>query len=140
MAKYGSNTVQISIDDSGGTARDLSAHILSINGVMLEAVMEESHGYNKAWAEALATGLKRMEPVEVEGLYDDGTNGPHAVLGTLASGPESATRTITFTWGGGYATAVEVHISKYGRVPPRGGITRYRATLTPTGTVTETTP
>lgn len=138
MAKYGSGSVTINIDDSGGTARDLSAHILSINGVLIESVMEESHGYNKSWAESLATGLYRVEPVEIEGFYDDtSTTGPHAVLGTTASGPSSSTRTITFGWGGGKTTAFETHVQKYGRLPNRGQITRYKATLMPTGTVTE---
>ena len=138
MAKYGSGSVGITITDSGAVARDLSAHILSINGVLIESVMEESHGYSNTWAEALATGMYKVEPVEIEGFYDDvASTGPHAVLGTTASGPASTTRTITFSWGGAKTTAFAVHIQKYARLPTRGQITRYKATLMPTGAVTE---
>lgn len=137
MANYGSNSTQIQIDDSGGVLRDLSTQILSINGVMIEAVTEESHGYNKSWAEALATGMRRVEPVEIEGFYNDVANGAHTVLKDVATGPAAATRTITFTWSPGVTTSFETLPTKYGRLPKVGAITRYKSTLIPTGAVTE---
>jgi hypothetical protein len=140
LSNYGSNSTTIEIDDSGGTPRDLSTQILSINGVTIEAVTEESHGYNKAWAEVLATGMRRIEPVEAEGFFNDAANGAHAVMKGVATGPSSGTRTIKFGWGGGWFTAFETLITKYGRLPKVGAITRYKTTLTPSGQVTETEP
>ena len=95
MAKYGSNTVTITYDGD-----DLSAHILSINGVKVMSMFEsDTHGFNKVWAETLATGMKRAEPVEVEGFYDDVADGPHASFKDTAAGPGTATKNIVFLWG-----------------------------------------
>ena len=133
MAKYGSNTVQISFDGD-----DISAHILSINGVKIMSMFEsDSHGFNKAWAETLATGLKRVEPIEIEGFYDDVANAPHEQFKETADGPATATKNIVFTWGGSKTTTIKTLIESYERLPSRGQLTRYKARLVPTGAVTE---
>ena len=133
MAKYGSNSVLISFDGD-----DLSAHILSINGVKIMSMFEsDSHGFNKAWAETLATGLKRVEPIEVEGFYDDIADGPHAQFKDTAVGPAAATKNIVFTWGNAKTTTIKTFIESYERLPSRGQLTRYKARLMPTGAVTE---
>ena len=133
MAKYGSNAVLISFDGD-----DISAHILSINGVKVMSMFEsDSHGFNKAWAETLATGLKRVEPIEVEGFYDDIADGPHAQFKDTADGPATATKNIVFTWGNAKTTTIKMFIESYERLPSRGQLTRYKARLMPTGAVTE---
>ena len=133
MAKYGSNAVLISFDGD-----DISAHILSINGVKVMSMFEsDSHGFNKAWAETLATGLKRVEPIEVEGFYDDIADGPHAQFKDTADGPATATKNIVFTWGNAKTTTIKMFIESYERLPNRGQLTRYKARLVPTGAVTE---
>ena len=133
MAKYGSNSVLISFDGD-----DISAHILSINGVKIMSMFEsDSHGFNKSWAETLATGLKRVEPIEVEGFYDDAANAPHAQFKDTTAGPATGTKPLLFTWGGGKTTSIPVFIESYERLPSRGQLTRYKARLMPTGAVTE---
>ena len=133
MSKYGSNTVTITYDN-----HDLSAHILSINGVKIMSMFEtDSHGFNNAWAETLATGLRRAEPIEVEGFYDDAANGPHAEFGTTAAGPTTATKNIVFLWGNAKTTTIPVLIESYERLPSRGQLTRYKARLVPSGAVVE---
>ena len=133
MAKYGSNSVTITYDGD-----DLSAHILSINGIKVMSMFEsDSHGFNKTWAETLATGMKRAEPVEVEGFYDDVASGPHASFKDTAAGPATGTKNIVFGWGGAKTTTFKVLIESYERLPSRGQLTRYKARLVPSGSVVE---
>jgi hypothetical protein len=58
VAKYGSNSIVIEFDNAGGSLVDMSAHILQINGFDVEALMEESTAFSKAWKESLATGVR----------------------------------------------------------------------------------
>lgn len=133
MAKYGSNAVTITFDGD-----DLSAHILSINGVKIMSMFEaDSHGFNKDWAESLAAGMKRVEPIEVEGFYDDVANGPHNAFGTTAAGPATATKDMVFGWGGAKTTTIPLLVESYERLPNRGQLTRYKSRLMPSGAVTE---
>ncbi len=138
MAKYGSNSLAISIDDSAGAPVVFTQHVLSINEVEIEAILEESHSFGDAWFESLATGIRRMSDVVLEGFYDDAAStGPDVVLKDVTSGPSVASRTLLITWGGTKTTSAEVLIHKYGRIASRGTIHKYRSTLRPTGAVTE---
>ena len=138
MAKYGSSSVTINIDDSAGTARDLTQYIRNEVLMEIESVLTESHAFGDSWREHLAVGLRQMAPIDVEGFYDDtATSGPHVVLSDLPTGPSSITKTITVVWGGGKSTAIETFISKYGRRSQPGALTMFKATLQPTGTATE---
>lgn len=138
MAKYGSNSVTISVDDAGGTLRDMTQHTLDINGVEIEAILEESHSFGDAWFESLAVGLKRMADVVLGGLYDDtATTGPDVVYNNFPAGPSASTRTFTCAYGGSKSTSVESLLMKYGRKLQRGALHKYEATLRPTGAVTE---
>lgn len=137
MANYGPNSLQIQVDDSGGVLRNMTAYILTINDVSVEAVMEETQAFGKAWKESLATGVRFMAPIVLGGLYDDVANGPDAVFVGVASGPAAATRTFQVTYGAAKSTSVETLVAKYVRKPDRNALTKFEATLQPTGTVTE---
>ena len=45
MAKYGSNVLQIDVDDSGGTPRNMSDFITEMNGLNITGLTEESHAF-----------------------------------------------------------------------------------------------
>lgn len=137
MSNYGPSSLVIMVDDSGGTPRNMTAFILTINDVSVEAVMEETQAFGKAWKESLATGVRFLQPIVLGGLYDDVANGPDAVFVGVASGPSATTRTFAVTYGGAKSTSVETLISKYSRKPDRNALLKFEATLQPTGTVTE---
>lgn len=139
MAKYGSNSVQIDFDNSGGTPVDMSNYIHELGPIKVaSAEMQESHAFGDAWKEFLATGVRMMEPFDIVGFYDDtATTGPDAIFNDVADGPADSTRTITVTWGGSKTTSVECWISAYQRAAVRGELHLFTVTLTPTGTVTE---
>lgn len=138
MAKYGSNSVTINVDNSGGTPVDMSQHVLEINGIEIEAILEESHSFGDAWFESLAVGLRRMAPVVLGGFYDDAAStGPDVIFNAVANGPAATTRTFQVVYGASKSTSVETLIAKYGRKLSRGALHRYETTLQPTGAVTE---
>ena len=137
MAKYGSNSLSVSLDNSGGTPVAMTAYITAINAVTVEALLEESHSFGDSWFESLATGMRRMSPVEISGIYDDAAAGPDAIFNSPASAPSTSTRTLLITWGGSKTTSVETVITSFTRGATRNELTSYSVTLTPTGTVTE---
>ena len=137
MAKYGPSSVTIQVDDSGGTPRDLSANILTINGFKVNSILEDSNGFGVSWRESLAVGIRFVDDIVLGGFYDDATNDVHAVLSGVAATVGQATRTFQLTYGGGLSSSVECNIMDYARNPAREGLTRFEATLKATGAVTE---
>lgn len=139
MAKYGSNSLVIQIDSTeGGSLVDISQYILTIGGVEVEAILQESHSFGDSWFEMLATGLRKMNPVVLGGFYDDtATTGPDAIFKNVQDSPADGTRTLVITWGGSKTTTVEVWIQKYARRAVRNELTAFEVTLQPTGSVAE---
>ncbi len=134
MAKHGSNSFAFSF---GGT--NMTAHIQSINSFDVESIMEDSKSLGDAWAEVLATGAQQVSsPVEVEGLYDDAAGGPDAVFrAARPTGPSSSSSEVIITWGGSKTSTFQAFCTKFSRMVTKNNITRYKATITPTGAVTE---
>ncbi len=138
MAKYGSPSIAIAFDNSGGTPVTISQDVLDINGIEIETLLEESQTFGDSWFESLSVGIRKLADVTIGGFYDDtASTGPNVLFNDLANGPSATTRTLTVTWGGAKTTSVETLIMKYSRMPKRNGITRYTVVLRPTGAVTE---
>lgn len=130
MAKYSSKDFSITY---GGT--DMSQHVRTINGVEIEAILEEAHSFGDTWFEALSTGLKRMNDVEIGGFFDDtAVSGPDVKFGPSALGTAA---TLLLTWGGTKTTSVSAFAHKYTRIAQVGAETQYSAVLRPSGMVTE---
>lgn len=136
MAQYGSNSIVIQFDDSGGTLRDVSNYIREFNGVSIEAVVNESHAFGDAWFEAVASGVKKVDDIVLGGYYDDtASTGPDAIFNAPGN---TATRTFKVTWGSTKTTQVECVIVKYARIPGLNELSKFQVTIRPTGAVTET--
>ena len=142
MAYYGSNSSVVAVDNSSGTPGTMTNYVTSIGNIGVEALLQESTAFGDAWVEQLSTGMRRMEPIVLGGLFENtATTGPDAIFNDVASGPADtgSTRTVTITWGGSNTTSVEAILTSYSRTPTRGELTAYEVTLTPTGAVTEAT-
>lgn len=128
MAKYGSDDLEITV---AGTS--IKNYVDTLNGVDIEAMLQESHAFGDSWVEQLFSGVKRASPLVVAGFYDDtATTGPDALLNAIGT-----TVAIVITWGGTKTSSFSAIIKMYKRMPNRGESTRYEATLEPTGAVTE---
>jgi len=137
LAKYGPSSVAITLDDSGGTARNLSQYITSIGGIKINAGMVDSTGFGDSWKESLSTGVRSMDDISIEAWYDDTSNTTDAVLGDVANGPADQQKTLVVTYGGSKTTTVEGWIVDYERVLDRDSLHLVRATFRPSGAATE---
>ena len=137
MAKYGPSSVAITLDDSGGTARNLSQYIISIGGIKINAGMVDSTGFGDSWAESLSTGLRSMDDITIEAWYDDTSNTTDAVLGDVANGPADQQKTLVVTYGASKTPTVEGWITDYERVLDKDSLHIVRATFRPSGAATE---
>ena len=128
MAKYNSTHLDLTAD-----AESMKAHMLDDHTVSVSIGTEESTAFGDSWATFVSTGVKRAEPFTVGGLFDDtATTGPDAVFNTLGTTIEFIT-----TWGGSKTTTFDAIVTKYDRIAKVGAMTRYVATMQPTGTITE---
>ena len=140
MANYGTDDIVIEFDNSAGTTVNVSQSILEINGVDVEAMIEESHTMGDSWVEQLYTGLRRGGDITVRGFYDDDSDtGFDFMFKDVGNAGTSggASRTLKITWGGTKTTTVETIIKNYRRLPTRGELTKAEAVLAPTGAFTE---
>lgn len=133
MAQYGSDDVAIVFDNSAGTTVNITQSILSVSGIDVEAILEETHTFGDSWVEQTAVGLNRMGDITVQGNYDDDADtGFNFMFKNIGE-----TRTFAITYGGTKITTVETLIKNYRRMPSRGALTKAEAVLSPTGAPTE---
>lgn len=137
MAKFGSPSVTVNIDDSGGTARDVTQYIREMNGIEIEAVTDPTHAFGDSWEEHTGTGLSKISDLQLKGWYDDtATSGPHVVFRTLDTSPSAATRTVAIAFGGTNGTATyEARCMKYKVTGKVGNLTEFEATMRATGSL-----
>lgn len=134
MATYGFDDLELEIDATvGGSLTSLKAYVNEVSGLDIEAILEESDTAGDSWKERVFTGLKDAKEFTVKGFYDDtASTGPNAMLVGIGD-----VRSFKFTWGGAKTSAFESLIKSYGRYPRRGELTKFQATICPTGAVTE---
>jgi len=140
MAKYGSPSVVITLDDSaGGSARAVTGFVLEMGGVKVTANTEPSTAFGDSWEENLPTSIRKTEELTLAGFLDDAaTTGPHAVMGTPDIDPNAAAaRDLVVDFGGGGGTntilTVPVLLTAYEVTGSVNGLSRFVATLLPTG-------
>jgi len=136
--KYGSSSITVAYDDGqGGTARTVTGHILTMGGMKITSNMEASHAFGDAWEEHLPTGVRRWEPITLEGHWDTtATTGPHVVFIDPDDDPNGGTRTLTVGFGDSKSAAGETYLMSYEVLGQVGNLTRFRAEIQPTGALT----
>ena len=128
--KYGSASASITIDDHGGTPRDITAHVTAIAGLKIEEITEENSPFGMANQRNTPVGKQKFGPVTITGNYDTtATTGPHAVFSTLETTPQDASRTLVIVPGDGKTLTVEVMAVAYEPVLSNGKLTGYQATV-----------
>ena len=128
MAKYSSKDLDLSV---GG--QSMKAHIQDEITLAVEVMTEEATAFGDAWEKHISTGIKRADEITVGGFYDDtATAGPDAKFNVLGT-----ELTIVITWGGTKTSTFTAIAQKYERMGQVGQMTRYVATLLPTGEIQE---
>ena len=138
MAKSTPADIVVWYDNAGGTPIDISQYCQSIGGVDIENLVEETHSFGDNWEESTPVGIGKLGTIEISGLYDDAAAGPNALFGAqMPTNPNTATRTLTLEWGNNVNTVFETILVKYSRTPDRSALTKFSASLQPTGAVVE---
>lgn len=128
MAKYSSKDLDLSVG-----AQSMKAHIQDELTLAVEVMTEEAAAFGDAWEKHISTGIKRADEITVGGFYDDTvTTGPDAKFNVLGT-----ELTIVITWGGTKTSTFTAIAQKYERMAQVGQMTRYVATLLPTGEIQE---
>ncbi len=128
MSKYSSKDLDLTV-----ATTSMKAHILDDVTLGIEVGTEEATAFGDEWEKHISTGIKRGDPITVGGHYDDtASTGPDAKLNTLGT-----TVAIVITWGGTKTSTFDAIVKRYERLAKVGEMTRYVATLQPTGEITE---
>ena len=95
MAKESGITMSVSVDDSGGSVRDISNDITNFDFATPRGVQDVT-GLDKSGNERLQ--LLADFSITLNGVFDDGSNLAHAVFKTVPS--SSVARTVTIVVSG----------------------------------------
>lgn len=126
--KYGSASASVTIDDHGGTPRDVTAHVLKIGGLKISQITEENSPFGMANERNMPVGKQKFGPVTIEGNWDtSATTGPHVVFSTLETTPQDSTRTLVVIPGDSKTLTVEGFVTEFEPVMNNGKLTGYTA-------------
>ena len=136
--KYGSASVSVTLEDGpGGTARDITNHILSMGGIKITSAMQRSDALGDSWEEHTPTGKRKLEPLTLEGFWDTtATTGPHVVLQAPDDGPQDDGRELVVIFGDSKTMTVDVRLVDYEVLATNSELTKFRSQLLPTGAAT----
>ena len=117
---------------------NITAHVQTINDVDVEQILEEVRALGDAWDAYLSVGIGKMAPIELGGIYSDVADGPDdQFAGRVPEAVATAAKVLIITWAAGKTTTVSTHLVKYVRKVDKNALTRWTATLQPTGAVVE---
>lgn len=142
MANRGQPEFQIQVTTTSATTsfRDISQQVDTINGFGVEALLEQSDAFGDSWREQLYTGIRQMDDLTLEGFFEDTATatGVHAIFGQATDLGAEREMELNFALaaGGTDVAHFDLIIRRYERVVRRGGLTRYRAVVAPTGAMT----
>ena len=139
MANSAPSGIKVEYDNAGGSLVDISQFVLNIGEISVESAFEEVHSFGDSWEEQLPVGIGKSGQIELGGIYDDSVGGPDSVFANRV--PEvpgvTPTRTLKITWVGTKTTTFETYLVAYKRSPDRSALTKWSATLAPTGSFSE---
>lgn len=136
MANYGWPDLEITVDPTdGGSPISIKGHVREITIGKRVRLSEENTVVGSTWEAHLLTAIRKMEPITVGGVYDDGASpAPKSIFGTST---HAVTRSVQITLGGSNTIAFEAWFLDWDTPTPGKGKIQWKATIQPTGTVTE---
>ena len=138
--KRSSSEVTVSYDDApGGTPQAMGQHILEMNGVKITNALELSHAFGDSAEESTPSGMQKADDMAFTGYFDTtATTGPHVVFRPVAGDfdPNGATRSLIVVLGDSKTFTVETRLIDYEVKATVGSLTKYTATVRPTGSFT----
>ena len=134
--RHGSAEVTFSIDDPTNNPRAMAAYLDVIGEQKIASTMDAVLMFGAAWEGACPTGVRKYEPFDVEGFFDDtATSGPHVVFQPDYD-PQGAPRDIVVVFGNSKTLTGTCFVTGYSVGPKAGKLTRFKASIQPTSTAT----
>jgi hypothetical protein len=126
MTQYGSPDVTITYDGD-----DMTPFVLTINGIKIEDLMQDSQPFGAVWNAVSPTGTKKIDDIMFGGHFDDVANGPKANwdTGGTTPAPGDVPKTLVITVGGTNTITIPVHPAIFEIKMTRNNIHEYNATL-----------
>lgn len=107
MAKFNSEEAVFKLDDSGGVLRDLTAHLLEVNGLPAAGEMRDITKLGDTVGHKFHRGIENVT-FSIRGLFDDtATTGPNVVI----RGLRTLTTSSSFEYGPSGGTTAKVKYS-----------------------------
>lgn len=123
--------VKIFYDDGGGAPVEITAHVLTCNGIPIEELTEEVRPFGSAWNQNKGIGVGMIPDITFGGLYETAVLDP-LFANRIPEGPAATTRTFTIEWtdgSPGKSTSIETILKKYDRPLDRSALGKYEVTL-----------
>jgi len=138
MAKISSVDIQILISTTQGGAAttDISGEVLSWNGLPVEALTEEAHGYGDDWVFHAAVGMRQMGDITLQVFTDTTASTAYDILNDAQVAGEHRKIKIVLGSGGPYKEA-DVWIASNNTAAERGALVKSEFTLRLASEVTE---
>jgi len=136
VGKQGSVQVTVTYDDAAGAPQIITGFVMELGAAEIEVEQESSEAFGDAWRAFTPTGMRKVAPINVKGLFDTTlVTGPHVVLrpGDADATPGAATRTLVIVFGDSKTFTVETRLQKYKVISSNGKLTQFDATIQPTG-------
>lgn len=135
MAGGNSTNVTIELDSTaGGSLADYTAQIDKIGDFTIKNGIVTNTPFGTAAVAKAFTGMVEADEIPVEGEVSDSASHVYQILMAARGG---ASRTLKITYLSGEYVSCEVLVTSLSRVANVGAIHRFKATLVPTGAITE---
>ena len=138
MTQYASNSVVFKVDAAdAGSLTDITSYLTELNGVKVDRKTIDANTLGTTAATYLTEPIKSYQAIEVGGFYDDTASvGPEAIL-NIGRVTHAVTRSFELTIGGSKKISGECWITAWDVTIQANNYHTFKATLQPTGTITE---
>lgn len=131
MGKHGPSEVTVTFDDApGGTARVITPYVMTIGGLGIETITQQTNPFGVTSEEHTPIGITKTADIPIGGIFDDtAVLGPHVVFQVTSADRLAASvgRILAVLVMTGKTFTVTVHLVKYDVLLKRDGLTEYQA-------------
>lgn len=141
MARLGSDVLAIRVTTTSATAsfRDITQQVTEIDGLTIEAILEESHTLGDAFTEQSFVGVRRIADITIRGFYDDDTStGTFGIFGNATDAGAERVLKLNIGTTNSYPK-LDFIVKSYSRMPSIGELTKFELVIAPTGALTVVT-
>lgn len=141
MAKISSVDIKllISTTQGGAASTDISTQVQSWNGLPIEMLTEEGHGYSHAWVFHESVKMRQMGDITISVFFDAAGGTAWTILNTAQTASEHRKFRVELGGSGAPYKSADVWVATNNTTGDRGALIKSEFTLRLASTVTEGT-